>query len=278
MRAALDAWRYDVGLRGDGPALRGAMREVFAAEIVAERQLLSDAAVAAGLPADGLSTRPVPTAPGPPSDTDRIERPVEDVGATVSAASAPAFLVELPPTTTSPPPRRWPPVAAGLGLAAIVATLVVVGTTRTGDVVAPPTPVPVSTPSPPLPPPPLAKASPPAPAPTPPPSPATIVVETAEPAPPVARPRPPRPAPASPTTTTTPPPPPSPTAPRPRHPPPPPAVRVGARLTWLRAQCPTLACAGPVLAEEAGWLQLEPAPMAAFTARLHACVDECERH
>jgi tRNA A-37 threonylcarbamoyl transferase component Bud32 len=275
MRAALDAWRYDAGLRGDGPGLQSAVREVLAAEIVAERQLLSDAAVAAGLPADGLSTRPAPTAPGLPSDTERHPRFTEDVGATVSAASAPAFLSELPPTMgAAAPPRRWPRVAAGLGLAAVLIGLVVVATTRTDDGVTTPTPTPA--PSPVAVAPPVATPAPPIVEPIAPVEPAPVATPAPPPPPTTPRTTGPAPSPAPmPSVVPKPVPTPAPTTTRPRRPPPPPVVRVGARLTWLRTQCPTLACAGPVLADEARWLQLEPGAMAAFKTRLHACVDEC---
>jgi serine/threonine-protein kinase len=297
-RAALDSWRYDVGLRGDGTVLRGVMRDVFADDIAHDRAILKAAAVTAGLPSDGLLTVPGPI---PPRPQDTLKNPriqstpsertptVDDAGLTVSAPSAPLVLQPPPPA-----PRRAAPIAAVLGTVAVLAIggFVVsksstssASSTSSTSLTAPATTTTVT----------ATETA----------TPATAATETAATETAVAaatetaaatptvdvvaasahdavvpKKRPPKPT----ATSTKPTPAPAPAPPKPTTKPttkprtekrPAATAPLTVQLRWILATCPAAPCAKAIAGQKDTWGSLAPAALQSYRGQVNQCLDDC---
>ncbi len=260
-----------------------------------DRAVLKDAATVAGLPSDGLLTKPAPI---PARDQDTVKTPriqsvpsertptIEDANLTVSAPSAPLMLA-------SPPQKGGPSRAlfAGLGAAVAVAVVavVVLQVASTTEPVLPEAPLavlstttteaatttapsdagvnadveattPLAAPSQaPLPSP---VASPPATTPStktkrPKPTTTTTTTTTKAPTPPAL---PPTSTKAKPTGT----PKPSATAP------------LSVQLRWLLSRCPTSPCAQAVAPQKDSWGSLSPSALQSYRGQVTQCLAKCQ--
>ena len=243
MRTELEAYRRGQGLHADGTSLRELMQQLFADDIMRERQLLTRVGASSG-PVHLVRAAAPPANPATAGErvtTDTQTLALDETHVTLSVPSAATIAV------VRVPKRRFvaPFVAATAAFIATAALLlfVLLGRTDDGD---------------PLPPIPALAAAPAevAPAPPPPAPPA---------APEVARAGPPPDAPVVAVEERR--------AKRVRAPHPPPATAPPlVKFKFLKARCARTACAPALLAQEASWVGLEGAAYARFVVELDRCL------